>query len=126
MAIDRKVLESRRNQVVRVFPVPLPSGDTVDMRVPTGRDYREWKKLLRDESGEAIESRMSLSDELLVASILINGDGSPMYSTSEVLAGAMDDLLQPDIEAMKEMAMRLYGQRAGFRLPLIDEGMEKN
>jgi hypothetical protein len=95
------------------------------MRVPTGKDYRYWRKYLRDEKGELIEVRAEVGDELLVASILVNPDGTPMFTMEEVLAKAMDELIQVDLEFLKEKAYELFGQRSGFKI-VLDEDVEKN
>ncbi len=122
--LDRESLLSRKTKTPKPQEVRLPSGDTVQMRVPTGKDYRDWRKFLRDENGIVIQARSEVSDELLVASILVNPDGSQMFTNNDVLTGTMDEILQIDLEAMKEAAYELYGQRAGFKL-VLDEDREK-
>lgn len=125
MPLDRKSLLARKTKVQKPRELPLPSGESVLMRVPTGADYRSWKKFMRDEKGEVIDKRADLADELLVASILVDSDGKAMFTREDVLNGAMDEILQLDLEAMKDEAYRLYGQRDGFKL-VLDEDREKN
>ncbi len=125
MALDRKQLVERKTKIQKHREVELPSGDSVKLRVPTGKDYRYWRKYLRDDEGKIIESRAEVGDELLLASILVNPDGTPMFSNEEVLNKAMDELVQVDLEFLKEKAYELYGQRSGFKI-VLDEDVEKN
>lgn len=125
MPLDKKALLTRKTKVQKPRELQLPSGDSVLLRVPTGADYRSWKKFLRDESGEVIKQRADLADELLVASVLVNPDGTAMFTREDVLNGAMDEILQVDVEALKDEAYRLYGQRDNFKL-ILDEDREKN
>ena len=125
MALDRKQLVSRKTKIQKHREVDLPSGDSVKMRVPTGKDYRYWKKYLRDDKGDLIDARTDVGDELLVALILVNPDGTPMFTLEEVLNKAMDELVQVDLEYLKEKAYELFGQRSGFKIGL-DEDVEKN
>lgn len=125
MVLDRKQLTERKTKIQKPRPFELPSGDTVLMRVPIAKDYREWIRYLRDEKGEKIESRFVVSDELLVASILVNPDGTPMFTREDVVNGAMDEIVQIDLEFLKERAYELYGQRAGAKI-VLDEDVEKN
>lgn len=125
MALNRKQLVERKTKIQKHREVELPSGDTVKLRVPTGKDYRYWRKYLRDEKAELIESRAEVADELLVASVLVNPDGTPMFTMEEVLAKAMDELIQVDLEFLKEKAYELFGQRSGFKI-VLDEDVEKN
>lgn len=103
----------------------LPTGGEVKMRVPSGKDYREWRKFLRDDRGEMIRERFELNEELLVAAVLINDDGTQMFTREEVLRGAMDEFRSIDIEAMKEMASALFGMTPGACV-VVDEDREKN
>lgn len=125
MALDRKQLVERKTKIQKHREVQLPSGDTVMMRVPTGKDYRYWKKYLRDDKGNLIEARTDVADELLVAIILANPDGTPMFTLEEVLNKAMDELVQIDLEFLKERAYELFGQRSGYKI-ILDEDLEKN
>lgn len=125
MALDRNQLVARKTKIQKHREVELPSGDTVKMRVPTGKDYRYWKKYLRDDSANLIEARTDVADELLVALILVNPDGTPMFTLEEVLNKAMDELVQVDLEYLKEKAYELFGQRSGFKI-VLDEDVEKN
>ena len=125
MPLNRKQLLERKTKVQKPREVELPSGDTVLMRVPIGRDYREWKKYLRDEQGQIIDARATLGDELLLAIVLVNPDGTPMFTREDIMGGAMDEILQPDLEHMKAEAYRLFGQMAGTKI-VLDEDREKN
>ena len=125
MALNRKELVARKTKIQKLREVSLPSGDTVMMRVPTGKDYRYWKQYLRDDKGNLLEARAEMGDELLLALILVNPDGTPMFTLEEAMNKAMDELVQVDLEYMKEEAYRLFGQRPGMRL-LLDEDLEKN
>lgn len=125
MALNRKELVERKTKIQKLREVALPSGDTVMLRVPIGKDYRYWKRYLRDDKGELIDARAELGDELLLASILVNPDGTPMFTLEEVLNKAMDEIVQVDLEYLKEKAYQFYGQRSGMKL-LLDEDIEKN
>lgn len=125
MALNKKALLARKTKVQKPHELALPSGDCVLMRVPTGKDFRDYRKSLRDEEGESIKARMDMSDEIMVASLLINEDGTRMFTREEVMNGDMDEILQVDLEAMKDEAMNLYGYRNGFKL-ILDEDREKN
>lgn len=125
MALDRKQLVERKTRIQKHREVELPSGDTVKLRVPIGKDYRDWKKFLRDDKGDIIEARADLGDELLVSDVLVNPDGTRMFTREEVLAGAMDELVQVDLELLKEKVYELFGQRSGFKI-VLDEDVEKN
>lgn len=125
MPLDRKQLTERKTKIQKPRDFELPSGDTVLMRVPIAKDYREWRNYLRDEKGDFIQARFAVSDELLVASILVNPDGTAMFTREDVVNGAMDEIVQIDLEFLKEKAYELYGQRAGAKL-VLDEDREKN
>lgn len=121
MALDRKQLVSRRHEVKPFVDVELPSGGSVRMRVPTGKDYSDWQAYLRDEKGKLIEDREDLSSEFLIATVLVNPDGSQMFSAVDVLDKAMDELLHADFNAMLSAAHKLFGISPGFI-----EDIEKN
>ncbi len=125
MALDRKQLVQRKTKPQKPREFTLPTGDTVFLRVPRGRDNKRWEQYLRDEKGQVIDARVLLSDELLLATILINPDGTEMFTYEEVMNSAMDDLPQIDLEFLKDRAYELFGKRIGFKL-LLDEDVEKN
>ena len=125
MVLNREQLIKSKTKPQKPQELELPSGDSVLLRVPTGKDYREWKRYLRDESGVIIQARADRSDELLVATLLVNQDSTPMFTRDEVMSGEMDNVLQIDMEAMKDRAYELYGQREGIKL-VLDEDREKN
>lgn len=124
MALNRDQLLQRKTKIQKPHPVHLPSGDTVLLRVPTGKDYRDWKQSLRDEKGELIKERADVADELLVARLLVDESGSQMFTREDVMNGALDEILQIDLEAIKDEAYGLMGQRAGFKI-ILDEDREK-
>jgi hypothetical protein len=125
MALDRTQLIARKTKIQKHREVQLPSGDSVNLRVPIARDYRDWKKFLRDEKGDLIDARAELGDELLLASILVNPDGTPMFTREDVLGRCMDEIIQPDLECLKEKAYEFFGMRSGFKI-VLDEDREKN
>lgn len=125
MPLDKKALLARKTKVQKPHELQLPSGDSVLLRVPTGKDYRDYRKYLRDEKGETIPARMALSDELMVATLLVNEDGTQMFTREEVMNSAMDEIIAVDLEAMKDEAIKLYGLTHGFKITL-DEDREKN
>jgi len=124
-AMGKQALIKSKTAIQPHQAVELPSGGIVLMRVPTGKDYRDWKAYLNDEKGEVIRERAKLADELLVASILVEPSGEKMFTRDEVMSGALDEILQLDLEAMKDAAYGLYGQRSGFKL-VTAEDREKN
>lgn len=121
MALDRKSLLARKTELPSSVPFDLPSGDSVALRIPTGKDYREWQRSLRDDKGEITDECEELSSELLIATILVNPDGSPMFTKEEVLDHAMEGLLQADFSAILGAVHQLYGIQPGFL-----ENIEKN
>ena len=114
MALDRKSLLARKSELPLSVPFDLPSGDSVTLRIPTGKDYREWQRSLRDEKGEVTDECEELSSELLIATVLVNPDGSAMFTKEDVLARAMEGLLQADFSALLSAVHKLYGIQPGF------------
>lgn len=103
----------------------LPSGDTARLKVPKGSDWRDYQASLRDKDGNPIDIRFRYGDELLVATILLDGDSdSLLFSVDDVLAGGFSDMPAADLSKLSEEAYRLYGR--GGEVKLSEEDREKN
>lgn len=116
MALSKEQLLKKKRSGETV-PFSLPSGDEVLLLRPSAKHYRQWRASLRNDKSEFDQARIVRGDELLVSQILVNPDGSQMFSESEVLSDAMD-LDSPDMVALIEKVYVLFGLRK-------EEGLEK-
>jgi hypothetical protein len=123
--LDRQSLFARKETASRVH-CSLPGGGQVLMKVPRAGDWRAYQASLRNKDGNYIDTRIERGDEILISTLLINPDGSQMFTLDDVMAGCFDNehILAADINVMSDKAYELYGRR-GF-VNLTDEDRQKN
>jgi hypothetical protein len=82
----------------------LPDGESVFVLPVGSRLMRDYRQCLRDEDGKPIDERKQFVDELLIARVLVNADGSRMFSDEDVLNGLLTDLDPSTWDALMEYA----------------------
>lgn len=82
----------------------LPDGESVSVLPVGSRLMRDYRACLRDEEGKPIEQRKQFADELLIARVVVNEDGSRMFSDENVLDGLLTDLDSATWDALMEYA----------------------
>lgn len=91
----------------------LLDGSTVLMRRPTGKEHREWRRLLRNEDGSLNVDRHSMNEELLLTFIIVDDSGEPFLTVEDVMVNHVFDRYElGDLNAMKEMADSFSSNRS--------------
>lgn len=98
----------------------LPDGDRVLMKPISAKMYRDYKRSLRDKDGVPIAERQKYGDELLVGRLLLDQDGSLMFTDDEILDGVFDELKMFPLASVIAKAYEMLG------LVESDEDREKN
>jgi hypothetical protein len=98
----------------------LPDGDSVLLKQISARLYRDYKRFLRDKDGTPIAERQRYGDELLVGRLMVEEDGSLMFSDDDILAGVFDELKMFPLASVISKAYEMLGMIES------DEGREKN
>lgn len=102
MLTKQQIADRRVSQTPTILE--LPDGESV-WALPVGsRLMRDYRQCLRDEDGKPIEERQQFVDELLIARVLVNADGSRMFSDDDVLNGLLTDLDPSTWDALMEYA----------------------
>ena len=73
---------ARRYKVVKL---PI-GGDELRLRSLTGREMQEFRASLVDRAGKVIRDRWDNQDELLIAAVVVDDNGRPIFTESDVLA----------------------------------------
>lgn len=108
--LGRKITstERRAKEPVRV---PFRDGYML-LKRPTGEDYREYKRLLRNEDGSMNIDRYDLNEELWLQILLVDPDGNQLYSVDDVFRDHVFDAMDlPDLQRLKAVADKLIGSR---------------
>lgn len=74
------------------WDIPLPGGDHVRARSLTAGEARKLRRLFRDKEGTFDADRGDMYNELLIGACLCNGGDALLFTTEEVLAGALDEI----------------------------------
>lgn len=98
----------------------LPDGDSVSMKPISAKLYRDYKRSLIDKDGAPIQERQKYGDEILIGRLLLEQDGSLMFSDEEILDGAFDELKMFPLASVIAKAYEMLG------LVESDEEREKN
>jgi hypothetical protein len=98
----------------------LPDGDSVLLRQPSAKIYREYKRSMRDKNGDPIPERQKYADELLVGRIMVEADGTLMFSDEDILSGIFDELKMFSLTSVVAKAYEMLG------IIESDEDREKN
>ena len=73
---------TRRYKVVKL---PI-GGDELRLRSLTGREMQEFRTSLVDRAGKVIKERWDNQDELLIAAVVVDDNGRPLFSEVDVSA----------------------------------------
>lgn len=95
-------------------------GDSILMRPISAKLYRDYRRSLRDKDGAPIPERQAFGDELLVGRVLVEADGSLMFSDEDVMGGIFDDLQMFPLASVVAETYKMLG------IVETDEDREKN
>jgi len=101
-ALDRAGFCQQLTVVDTPHELTLPGGNVVMVRPVGAKMLREYRRSLRDKDGKTLEDRKPFADDLLVARVLCNPDGSRMFTDEDVLSGAMDAVRATAMDALLE------------------------
>ncbi len=105
----KAVLSSReaflsRKASTKPHPCVLSDGSVVLMRRMTGKDYREWRSLLRNEDGSLNVQRHAVSEELMLTFAIVDESGQQLLTVSDVMeSNVFDQFELGDLNAMKQV-----------------------
>lgn len=77
-----------RRYAIKNLPV---SGDEVRMRSLTAREMHDFRRSLVDRAGKPIRERWDNQDQLLIALVVVDDDGRPVFTEADVEALAECD-----------------------------------
>ncbi len=89
--------------------VDLPSGTTAKIRNLKQSEMREFRSGHLTADGELDGERLPFANELLIGQTLVDGEGVPLFTAKEVLAGAFSNASAADIETLYDAARQWIG-----------------
>lgn len=89
----------------------LKNGTEIFLLKPTGKTFRTWQSMLRDESGAPDQVKWAVNEELWLTLVLVDENGAPLFTVDDVMKEHVFDSFNLTIlREIKEIADRMAGR----------------
>ena len=89
----------------------LKNGTKIFLLKPTGKTFRTWQSMLRDESGAPDQVKWAVNEELWLTLVLVDENGSALFTAEDVVEEHVFDYFAlPILKEIKDIADRMAGR----------------
>jgi hypothetical protein len=81
----------QRSEPRRYRTVTLADGGEVRLRSLTRSEQREWRRATQTKSGELDPKKREYSNDVLLAYVIVDENGNPVFTVHDALQGVFDD-----------------------------------